>query len=123
MAPRSTYTKEFKTLVAERALEIGNWRQAGLEYGVDEANVRRWIKLLNRSSDATINNPIARTPRVPRSTARTPRVPRSIVRTPRARPRFPAIDTQVLDFIHRMRSNEDGFIFTRAIICSEALRI
>ena len=123
MAPRSNYSLEFKTKVAERALAIGNWRQAGLEYGVDEANVRRWIKLLNRSSEATLNNPIARPRRVPRSTARTPRVPRSTVRTPRARPRFPAIDTQVLDFIHRMRSNEDAFTFTRAIICEEALRI
>ena len=84
MAPRINYSLEFKTKVAERALAIGNWRQAGLEYGVDEANVRRWIKLLNRSSDATINNPIARTPRGPRS----------IVRTPRG-PRFPDIDTSL----------------------------
>ena len=112
MAPRSTYTKEFKTMVAERAIEIGNWRQAWIEHGVDEINVRRWVKDLNRSSDATINNPIARTPRGPRSIARTPRGPR-----------FPDIETQVCNFIDRMRSNEDGFTFTRAIICNEALRI
>ena len=97
MAPRTNYPLAFKTKVAEYALAIGNWRQAGLEHGVDEANVRRWIKLLNRSSEATLNNQMARARRVPRSTARTPRVPRS---TPRARPRFPAIDTKVVDFIH-----------------------
>ena len=108
MAPISNYSLEFKTKVAEYALAIGNWKQAGLEHGVDEANVRRWIKLLNRSSEATLNNPIARARRVPRSTARTPRVPRSTVRTPRARARYPAIDTQVLEFINRKRS-EDGF--------------
>ena len=78
MAPRSTYTKEFKTLVAERALEIGNWSQAGQEHGVDEACVRRWIKLLNRPSEATPNNPIVARRR--RTTARTTRVPRSTVR-------------------------------------------
>ena len=70
MAPRTNYPLAFKTKVAEHALAIGNWRQAGLEHGVDEANVRRWIKLLNRSSEATLNNPIARARRVPRSTAR-----------------------------------------------------
>ena len=99
-------------MVAERGIELGNWRQAGIEHNVDEKNVRRWVKELNRSSDATINRSIARTPRGPRSIARTPRGPR-----------FPDIETQVCNFIDRMRSNEDGFTFTRAIICNEALRI
>ena len=123
MAPRTNYALAFKTKVVEYALAIGNWTQAGLEHGVDEACVRRWIKLLNRSSEATLNNPIiARRRRVPRSTARTTRVPRSTVRSPRARAMYPAIDTQVLEFINRKRS-EDGFKFTRAKICAEAKRI
>ena len=48
MAPRTTYTKEFKTMVAERGIELGNLRQAGIEHNVDEKNVRRWVKDLNR---------------------------------------------------------------------------
>ena len=122
MAPRKNCDLAFRTKVAERALEIGNWSQAGQEHGVDEACVRRWIKLLNRSSEATLNNPIARRRRVSRSTARTTRVPRSTVRSLRARARYPAIDTQVLEFINRKRS-EDGFKFTRAKIIAEAKRI
>ena len=65
MAPRTNYALAFKTKVVEYALAIGNWTQAGLEHGVDEACVRRWIKLLNRSSETTLNNPIARRRRVP----------------------------------------------------------
>ena len=102
MAPRTTYTNEFKTMVAKQAIELGNWTQAGNEHNVNEKNVRRWVKQLNRTSDATINRPIARTPRGPR---------------------FPDIEAQVCNFIDRMRSNEDGFTFTRAIICNEARQI
>ena len=87
MAPRTTYTNEFKTMVAKRAIELGNYRQAGNEHNVNEKNVRRWVKELNRTSDATINRPIARTPRGPR---------------------FPDIEAQVCNFIDRIRSNEDG---------------
>ena len=94
MAPRKNYDLAFRTKVAERALEIGNWSQAGQEHGVDEACVRRWIKLLNRPSEATLNNPIVARRR--RTTARTTRVPRSTVRSTRARAMYPAIDTQVL---------------------------
>ena len=43
MAPRTTYTNEFKTMVAKRAIEIGNYRQAGNEHNVNEKNVRRWV--------------------------------------------------------------------------------
>ena len=120
MAPRKNYDLAFRTKVAERALEIGNWSQAGQEHGVDEACVRRWIKLLNRSSEATLNNPIVARRR--RTTARTTRVPRSTVRSTRARAMYPALDTEVLEFINRKRS-EDGFKFTRAKIIAEAKRI
>ena len=76
-------------MVAKRGIDIG-YRRAGNEYNVNEKNVRRWVKELNRSSDATINNPIARTPRGPR---------------------FPDIEAQVSNFIDEKRSNEDGFIY------------
>ena len=62
-------------MVAERALEINNWSQAGREHGVDEKTVRRWIQLLNRPSEATLNNAIVARRR--RTTARTTRVTRS----------------------------------------------
>ena len=107
MAPTSTrgrtnYTNEFKTMVAKRGKEIG-YRPAANEYNVNEKNVRRWAKELNSTSDATINRPIAR--------------------TPTHRPRFPNIEAQVSNFIDEKRSNEDGFTFSRAIICNEARRI
>ena len=61
MAPRTTYTNEFKTMVAKRGIDIG-YRPTGNEYNVNEKNVRRWAKELISTSDAIINRPIARTP-------------------------------------------------------------
>ena len=105
MAPtstRTTYTDEFKIKVAKRGKEIG-YRPAGKEYNVNEKNVRRWAKALNSISDAPINRPIAR--------------------TPRHRPMFPDIEAQVSNFIDENRNNDDGFTFSRTIICNEARRI
>ena len=107
-------------MVAERALKIGNWSEAGREHGIHEKTVRRWIQLLNRPSEATLNNPIVARRR--RTTARTTRVTRSTDSSTRARAMYPAVDTEVLEFINRKRI-EDGFQFTRAKIRAEAKRI
>ena len=105
MAPtttRTSYTNEFKIKVAKRGKEIG-YRPAGREYNVTEQNVRRWVKELNIISDAPMN--------------------RRIARTPRYRAMFPDLEAEVSAFINEKRNNDDGFPFSRANICNEALRI
>ena len=94
MAPRTTYTNEFKTMVAKRGIEIG-YRPAAKEYNVNEKNVRRWAEELNSISDAPINRPIAR--------------------TPMHRPMFPDLEAEVSDFIDEKRNDDDGFTFSRTI--------
>ena len=89
-------------MVAKRGKEIG-YRPAGNEYNVNEKNVRRWAKELNIISDAPIN--------------------RRIARTPRHRPMFPDLEAEVSAFINEKRNNDDGFPFSWANICNEALRI
>ena len=105
MAPtttRTSYTNEFKIKVAKRGKEIG-YRPAGKEYNVSDKNVRRWAKELNIISDAPMN--------------------RRIARTPRYRAMFPDLEAEVSAFINEKRNNDDGFPFSRANICNEALRI
>ena len=120
MAPRRNFDLAFRTMVAEHALEIGNWSEAAREHGIHERTVRRWIQLSDRPSEATLNNPIVARRR--RTTARRTRVTRSTDSSTRARAMYPAVDTEVLEFINRKKI-EDGFQFTREKIRAEAKRI
>ena len=120
MAPRRNFDLAFRTMVAEHALEVGNWSEAGRVHGIHERTVRRWIQLLDRPSEATLNNPIVA--RRSRTTARRTRVTRSTDSSTRARAMYPAVDTEVLEFINRKKI-EDGFQFTREKIRAEAKRI
>ena len=45
MAPRRNFDLAFRTMVAEKALELGNWSKAAREHGIHEKTVRRWIQL------------------------------------------------------------------------------
>ena len=102
MAPttsRMSYTNEHKMEVVERGLEIG-YRPAGNEYGIPEANVRRWHKELKPISHAPKNRCITKA---------------------RNGAKFPQIETQVCAFIHQKRN--DGFRFSMSLICQEALRV
>ena len=45
-------------MVAEKALELGNWSKAAREHGIHERTVRRWIQSSDCPSEATLNNPI-----------------------------------------------------------------
>ena len=121
MAPtRRNFDQAFKTMVAAKALELGNWSKAAREHGIHESTVRRWIQSSDSPTEATLNNPIVARRRT--ITARRTRVTRSTDSTRARLPMYPAVDTGVLEFIDRKKI-EEGFSFTREQIREEARRI
>ena len=103
MAPTTTrmsFTNEYKMKIVEIAIQIG-YRPAGKQFGISEANVRRWHREMKAISHAPKNRCITKA---------------------RNGAKFPQIETEVCAFIHEKR-NDDGFRFSRTNICQEALRV
>ena len=101
MAPttRMSFTNEYKMEIVEIAIQIG-YRPAGKQFGISEANVRRWHREMKAISHAPKNRCITKA---------------------RNGAKFPHIETQVCAFIHQKRN--DGFRFSMSLICQEALRV
>ena len=122
MAPRS-FNQAFKSKVVEDAIRDGNWCQVASQHGIHESTVRAWLKASDRHSEARRNNPISRRLSARRAAfpaSRTTRVP-TVASRPR-NPFYPIVETGVLQFIDRKRS-EEGFTYTRKKIQDEAKRI
>ena len=97
----NSYTILFKIQVAEAALSCGSNRKAGKEFGVDESNVRRWVKQLPHLKGAARSSRII----TPRTTTG----------------KWPLLEKEVCMFIDNRRRRGVGV--SRALIRLEALKV